>query len=275
MRRLILAAILAGVVSGAQAADMPDIPILRGAMSEGLMSPRPVYWQGFYVGGQVATGVSDMNFRGATTDVAARLLSGTALENEGGVSRWPVLGKESRSTTGFGAFAGYNAQWDDVILGFEASYIHGKFGGSAVDRMSRIFSTSNGYTNDVTYQASAAINITDMGTVRARAGYAWGAFLPYAFGGVSLGVGDITQSARVFGTQVNPLAAPGFQVVPFDLSRTVTQKSHFLYGYSAGLGVDIMLIGGLFARLEYEYLKFTAPIDTSINTARAGLGYKF
>ena len=36
-----------------------------------------------------------------------------------------------------------------------------------------------------------------------------------------------------------------------------------------------MLIGGLFGRLEYEYLKFAAPIDTSVNTIRAGLGYKF
>ncbi len=275
MRRLILAAILAGVVSGAQAADLPDLPVLRGPISEGLMGPRPVYWQGFYVGGQAATGVSDMNFTGATREITARLLTGTAIESEGAVSSWPLLGKESRSKYGFGAFAGYNAQWDDVILGLEASYTHGKFGGSANDQMSRFFSTSNGYTNDLTYQASAGINITDMGSVRARAGYAWGAFLPYAFGGVSLGVGDITRSARVFGTQVNPLAAPGFQNIPFDLSRTVTQKSHFLYGYAAGLGMDVMLIGGLFARVEYEYLKFTAPIDTSVHTAKAGVGYKF
>lgn len=275
MRRLILAAILAGVVSGAQAADLPDIPILRGPVSEGLMGPRPVYWQGFYAGGHFATGVSDMNFNGATRDLAARLLNGTALESEGNVSSWPVLGKESRSKHGFGGFVGYTAQWDDVILGLEANYTHGKFGGSATDQMGRIFTTSNGYTNDVTYQASAGINITDMGSVRGRAGYAWGAFLPYAFGGVSLGVGDITRTARIFGTQVNAAAAPGFQNVPFDLNRTITQKSHFLYGYAAGLGMDVMLIGGLFGRVEYEYLKFTAPIDTSIHTAKAGLGYKF
>lgn len=253
---------------------MPDIPILRGPVSEGL-GPRPVYWQGFYVGGQVATGVSDMNFTGSTRDVAARLLDNTAIESTGQVSSWPLLGKESRSKYGFGAFGGYNAQWDDVILGVEASYIHGKFGGTATDRMSRIFSTPDGYTNSVTYQATSAINISDMGTVRARAGYAWSAFLPYMFGGVSLGVGDITRTARIFGTQVNAAAAPGFQNIPFDVSRTVNQKSHFLYGYSGGLGVDIMLIGGLFGRLEYEFLKFAAPIDTSIHTARAGLGYKF
>jgi len=36
-----------------------------------------------------------------------------------------------------------------------------------------------------------------------------------------------------------------------------------------------MLAGGLFMRGEWEYLKFVGPIDTSINTVRGGLGYRF
>jgi opacity protein-like surface antigen len=48
-----------------------------------------------------------------------------------------------------------------------------------------------------------------------------------------------------------------------------------IYGYAAGLGVDVNLVGGLFLRAEWEYLRFTAAVDTSINTVRAGLGYKF
>ena len=39
--------------------------------------------------------------------------------------------------------------------------------------------------------------------------------------------------------------------------------------------MDVMLWSGLFLRAEWEYLRFTAPIDTQINTVRAGLGYKF
>ena len=38
---------------------------------------------------------------------------------------------------------------------------------------------------------------------------------------------------------------------------------------------DINLIGGLFMRAEWEYIRFTSSIDTNINTVRAGLGYKF
>ena len=33
--------------------------------------------------------------------------------------------------------------------------------------------------------------------------------------------------------------------------------------------------GGVFARGEWEYVRFSGPIDTNINTVRGGLGYKF
>ena len=39
--------------------------------------------------------------------------------------------------------------------------------------------------------------------------------------------------------------------------------------------IDVNLVGGLFLRAEWEYVRFTAATDTNINTVRAGLGYKF
>ena len=59
------------------------------------------------------------------------------------------------------------------------------------------------------------------------------------------------------------------------MTSTDAQHNHLVYGYSAGLGVDINLVGGLFMRAEWEYTRFAAAVDTSINTVRAGLGYKF
>jgi len=274
MRRLLLAAMMFGAVSGAQAADMPDLPILRGAFTDGLTATR-VNWQGYYIGGHAGFGTSDMNFTGATQSIAAHLLSGTALENEGGVSSWPVGGKVSTHGNGFGGFVGYNSQWDDVVLGVEFNYMHGKFGGSQTDSMSRIFSTANGYTNSVTYEGTGTVSISDMATLRGRAGYAVGSFLPYMFGGVALGQANIIRTAHIFGTQVNPAADPGFQNIPFDLSATDAKNSHMIYGYSAGLGVDVMLMAGLFLRAEWEYVRFTSSVDTQVNTVRAGLGYKF
>ncbi|SHL24522.1 outer membrane insertion C-terminal signal [Bradyrhizobium lablabi] len=274
MRRLLLAAVMFGAVSGAQAADMPDLPILRGAYTDGLSSPR-VSWQGFYAGVQGGFGTSDMNFTGATSSVASHLLANTAIEASGGVSQWPVGGKVSVHGNGFGGFAGYNSLWDEIVLGVEFSYLHGKFGGTQTDSMGRIFKDANGTTDSVTYESIAAMRISDMATLRGRAGYAVGSFLPYAFGGVALGQADIIRTAHIFGTQFNANNPIGFQNIPFDLIATDSKNSHFIYGYTAGLGVDVQLISCLFLRAEWEYVRFTSSIDTNVNTVRVGLGYKF
>jgi opacity protein-like surface antigen len=42
-----------------------------------------------------------------------------------------------------------------------------------------------------------------------------------------------------------------------------------------GVGVDIMLVGGLFGRVEYEYQRVTSNFESNVNSVRAGIGYKF
>jgi opacity protein-like surface antigen len=278
MRGLLIAAMTFGAVSAVQAADMPDLPVLRGGFSEGLTSSR-VNWQGYYIGGQAGYGSSDENFRGSTRTMVAALLAGTLIETQMGVSQWNLaLGKSSARTSGFGGFAGYNSQWEDVVIGLEASYLHGGFGGSSSATEARSSPTPllpGNFIHDVTATSQAAISIKDMATFRARAGYAYGCFLPYLFGGVALGNADITRSVTVtdFLRPGPGNVQPGGPVTP--LSATEAQHNHLIYGYSAGLGVDVNLIGGLFLRAEWEYIRFTASVDTSINTVRAGLGYKF
>jgi opacity protein-like surface antigen len=120
-----------------------------------------------------------------------------------------------------------------------------------------------------------------MATFRARAGYAYGCFLPYLFGGFALGNADIARTAAVLDVTTpgppNPPAQPASPPAqpPTFGSAAVAQHNHLIYGYSAGLGVDMMLYHGLFARAEWEYVRFTTSVDTSINTVRLGLGYKF
>ncbi|MDP3690539.1 outer membrane protein [Bradyrhizobium sp.] len=274
MRRILLAAVMFGAASGAEAGDLLDLPILRGAFTDGLNS-RPANWQGAYVGVQGGYGTSNMNFSGSTRTIAASLLSGTEMENQQQISSWPIMGKVSVHGSGWGGFAGYNSQWDDVVVGFEASYLHGSFGGSQTDSMSRFFSLPSGSTNSATYQGTSAITISDMASLRVRAGYAWGAFLPYAFGGVALGQANITRTARIFGTQVNAANPPPFDNVPFDVSATEANNSKLIYGYSFGLGVDVQLVSNLFFRAEWEYSRFATVIDTNVSTGRLGLGYKF
>src|ERR1700753_233201 len=197
MRWFLAAAVMWCAVSPARAADMPDLPILRGGITDGLSNTR-VNWEGFYIGGQGGLGTADMDFTGATKDVATKLLFDTAIQNAGDVTDWPFGGKVSVHGHGFGAFAGYNSQWEDVVLGLELSYMHGSFGGSQSDSMSRIFTDSNGTTDTATYQADGSVHLTAMASARLRAGYAWGIFLPYVFGGMALGQADIVRTASIF-----------------------------------------------------------------------------
>ena len=55
MRGLMLMAAMLGMVSAAQAADMPDLPVLRGGFTDGL-SNSSVNWQGSYIGAQAGYG---------------------------------------------------------------------------------------------------------------------------------------------------------------------------------------------------------------------------
>src|SRR5229473_4004169 len=117
MRGFVLAAVMFGAASGAQAADMPDY--LRGSLPAG---PAPtVNWQGYYIGAQAGYGSSDENFSGSNANMLAALLDHNVIE-EMQVSQWNLgLGKQSARSSAFGGFTGYNWQWDDTVLGLEAS----------------------------------------------------------------------------------------------------------------------------------------------------------
>ena len=279
MRGFLLAAVMFGAASGAQAADMPDF--LRGSLPAG---PAPtVNWQGYYIGAQAGYGSSDENLSGSNATMLAALLDHNVIE-EMQVSQWNLgLGKRSARSSAFGAFTGYNWQWDDTVLGLEASYMHGSFGGAAnaTKSLTSGAALSDKLFHQVAVDSSSSISISDMVTFRGRAAYAWSCFLPYVFGGFALGNADISRTATVLDVTTpgppNPPAQPASPpaLPPTFGSAAVAQHNHLIYGYSAGLGVDMMLYHGLFARAEWEYVRFTTSVDTSINTVRLGLGYKF
>ena len=277
MRRFLLAAAMFTMVTCAQAADMPDY--LRGSVG-----PAPtVNWRGFYLGGQAGYGSSDENLTGSNTTMLNALLDHNVIQQMD-VANWNLgLGKDSARAPGYGAFAGYNWQWDDVVAGLEMSYLHGSFGGKSSASKELVSGTalSDGNFHDVSVISSSAIEITDFATFRARAAYAYGSFLPYAFAGFALGNANITRNVTVH-DQYAPTSAGAVASCsggPPPTCATLTADdavhNHLIYGYTAGLGIDINLIGGLFMRAEWEYVRFAAQVDTSINTVRAGLGYKF
>lgn len=247
MRGLLLAAVMLGTVSAAQAADMPDLPILRGSFTDGLSNSN-VNWQGYYVGGQGEYGA-----------ITSKVSPGINSDIQSSAYNWQPLAFAHSNTAGYGAFAGYNGQWDDVVLGIEANYIHGGFK-STSSSTAQTFNNANVLI--ATTATSAMVGVSDFGSLRVRAGYAWGCFLPYAFIGGGAGSQSVDRTASVF-----PTSAPA--------TTTFASKSKLVYGYSAGVGVDVMVIGGLFLRAEYEYQRVTSDIESNVNSVRAGLGYKF
>ncbi|WP_349626996.1 outer membrane protein [Rhodopseudomonas palustris] len=270
-----MAAAVGVMAQTAYAADMPDYGPLRGALME---TPRVVNWDGFYVGGQVGYGTADMNFGNSTKSMLRDLLNNVDLEEQYKISDWPVLGKTtSQGSLGYGGFAGYNFQWSDIVLGAEVSYLHSEFSGEYSGAQARRFAYPKDYYSDAAVSANASMRITDLGSLRLRAGYATGDFLPYVFGGVAGGRADIYRAVtsdlnyQYVGSQVPAL--PSWNPAPN--SSVSNQKGQFIYGYSAGLGFDMMLSRGVFLRAEWEYLRFTSPVDVSVNSVRGGLGYKF
>ena len=255
MRRFLLAAVMCGSASVAQAADMPDLPFLRGSFTEGL-SATSVNWQGFYVGGQVSYGsVTSKVASGVNSDLQATFIPPNNVSYN-----WQPLGSAHGNTTGYGAFVGYNSQWDDVVVGFEANYIHDGFR-SVTNSVGLRYEADNVTLQSVT-NSNATVKLSDFGSLRVRGGYVMGCFLPYLFAGTGLGGQTVD---RTVSASPDPLR-PG---------TSAASKTKLVFGYSAGAGIDVMLVGGLFVRAEYEYRRVTSDVESNINTVRAGLGYKF
>ena len=70
------------------------MPTLRGSSPFIPAAPKYTRWAGFYVGGQIGQGSSEMNFAGATSDLVGFLLRNTALEQTHHPSQWARLGRK-------------------------------------------------------------------------------------------------------------------------------------------------------------------------------------
>lgn len=255
MRRFLLVAVMCGAVTGAQAADMPDLPFLRGSMTEGLSNSR-ANWQGYYVGGQASYGSVTSKVAGsANSDLQSTFIP----PNNVGYN-WQPLGSAHSNTMGFGGFAGYNSQWEDVVIGLEANYIHDGIR-SITNSVGLRYQADNVTLQSLT-NSTAIVSLSDFGSLRIRGGYVMGCFMPYLFAGTGMGTQTIDRSVSAF---PNPLLPP----------TTAASKTKLVYGYSVGAGLDVMLVGGLFVRAEYEYRRVTSDVESSLNTVRAGIGYKF
>ncbi len=193
-----------------------------------------------------------------------------------------MLGSNNNSTaTGWGGFAGYNTQWQDLILGIEGDYTHSPVTiVASTAPLSRVTSAGgNAYSVNLT--ATGQFGVTDFGSLRARAGYVFGNFLPYGFAGFALGRGSYSITSDVSGQQNSaggvPCTENGTTCIDYDYPNSVGKASTLLYGFSVGGGFDMALTQNIFLRAEYEFVQFApvANITAKISSARVGAGFKF
>ena len=178
MRRFLLAAVMCGSGVGAQAADMPDLPVLRGGFTDG-RSARSVNWQGCLCRRPgLATASADMDFTQFRPGSAGEAHSTTSTSRPVRHLAMAAAATTHDQDTGFGAFVGYNSQWDDVVVGVEANYIHGKipFGSSSGSPGLQVFLPTDVLTTTPLLIRAAVDELTDFGSLRVRGGYASAAF---------------------------------------------------------------------------------------------------
>jgi outer membrane immunogenic protein len=275
MRWLLCGLALIGGAAQAQAADLGDM-FLRGSNATTFSDPRGVIWDGFYAGAHAGMATTGTDFANSTGSLIAFMLRNTTIENENRVSSWTTLGKANTAGPSYGGFVGYQTQWDSAVLGLEAGYNFTNLHTSASDSMSRMFGTSDGYTNNVTVTATSGLRITDYGTIRARGAWSTGpngSVLPYGFVGLAIGRGNIERSVRVVADGTHASSPP----YAFDQTSSENRNGVFAYGYTFGGGVDWAVMQNIFVRAEYEYIQFGAyeNLKTHIQTARIGAGVKF
>jgi outer membrane immunogenic protein len=290
MRRLLVAAVTIGAVSGAHAADMPDF--LRGSIPA---APVTRNWDGWYVGGEASYSAVGSDFSKSVVGLTNFIFRDSVLQQP--TSQFGLLPKTTTQGTGFGAFVGRNYQWDDLVFGVEANYNY-------FDRLSTATTGSNSLDivnpggqiipNDtthygVTLTGRSAVQIKDAITFRGRAGWATGDFLPYVFGGIAVGRMDVSRSVTSSVTVRDDITTTSILgvtttttgttfAVPAQSQTLLEERTNaFVAGWTGGLGLEYMLWGNVFMRGEWEYVKFLTVKNTAVqaNHLRAAIGYKF
>ncbi|MBR1207950.1 MULTISPECIES: outer membrane protein [unclassified Bradyrhizobium] len=283
MRRFLLAAMMFGAVTGAQAADMPDF--LRGSLPASSAPTRN--WDGWYAGGQVGQTWINTDFGGSVASLTNSIFRNTTLQ--GPTSQFNLLGRVNAQSSGFGAFVGRNYQFDDVVVGVEANYTYwsglttttsGSLGPIQVAQPTLVLPAGASAADGVTLNGSASLKLKDEITFRGRAGWATGDFLPYAFGGLAVGRMDVSRTVTSSVNRTINFAdgsSTTFALPQFSQTATDAKTDAYVAGWTAGLGLEYMLWNCVFVRGEWEYVKFAPVKNTSVtqNSVRAAIGYKF
>jgi outer membrane immunogenic protein len=283
---LSLAALAAALAATpAAAADMS----LRGSMPA--FEQTGVEWGGFYAGIHAGIGSSSLDVQNAGRNAVARILNGyiyeTTSSTQTGASSFVRLDPVRSTPTMFGAFVGYQAQFEDAVVGVEFDYNRVGTGGSSSFSMPAgnpgvVYGASSTGYQIYRQNVTTAATLHDYVTARLRAGWAYGRIMPYMTGGLALARGTVrtdynsTLDTCSIDTSVTPNVTTCTGPMAF-LSATSTSRNAIGVGLAGGVGVDALLANNIFLRAEYQYLRVPsiAGVGVTLHTVRAGVGIKY
>lgn len=235
------------------------------------------------------------------------------IENEFSVSKFLSLPGTRTHGASFGAFAGFNVQFDDIVLGIEADYTHTNQNSWSTNSISRIMTTSGGNSETVNLSGTSNTRIDDYGSIRARAGYAFGNLLPYVTAGAAIGQVTINDTVAVqnYGYSATTYAAnqalttglpaavynhgyasfnpnfplnrstpagQGIQTIPYaPTTLTANARTKTIGGVALGFGLEYAITPNILVRGEYQYVQFQDfnGHKAELNTVRGGAAVKF
>jgi outer membrane immunogenic protein len=230
--------VLAGVMA-ASAAFAADLPARRGPVLAPALTP-VFNWTGFYAG--LNAGYSFNDNKAATVGTPGFIGLGAAVPSRLNTGRDGFIG---------GGQVGYLAQFGQAVIGAEADlqYIDNKRATAFVSPALGGLATTAG--SEMSY----------LGTLRARLGFAADRFLVYVHGGLAYGNPQNTAA----------VAAAG----PGALWGGSSSASRF--GYAVGAGVEYALTNNWTARLEYMYYDLGRRTVTAVplNAAAAATGVAY
>jgi outer membrane immunogenic protein len=263
------------VLAAAPRALAQDFDILRGSESVGPATF--TNWTGLYLGGHLGYTDTNADFSNSTQAPIAYVLRDTAIEVVSHPSDLPALGVADSSGLSYGAFVGFNSNWQNLMLGVEANFNHTTTSLNAPSVPIARSAIPDGDGDFFTVGIAATGTMADLNyfEIRGRAGLILGGgFLPYFFIGPAVGVANINVNASVVGT-----CDPGSKsdCGGFAFEASAGRNSAIIYGGAVGGGIDYAVTQNVFLRGEFEYLRFAEfdDITVSVSSIRIGAGYKF
>lgn len=254
-----------------------DYPVLRGSQID-TAPPSPVSgsgggidWSGFYIGGHGSMTASKFNKDTAIQTLTTAVTTGLPIFNTTSLAQPVPTPRNTDSGIGFGVLAGYNVMIGDVVVGGEVDYsVHNQ------SIASQTFDQRFNGTDRLTLTSNQAAKLQDHASIRLRAGWVTGIFMPFMTAG--LAVGRFDTSFLATGNR-EALTAPGvytsYAGYPANVGRA--EKDAWGIGATVGAGVDIALSETFFVRGEYLYTTFNKVngVGVNLHTARVAGAVKF